>query len=362
MSRKHGWFTLISDRSKSKGWRLDRNAARGTERPGRGWFVRAAVVLLAVLLAAEGFLQVGSFVARKRPAAWRPSATTRVLAVGDSHTYGPGLPEDESYPAQLQSLLDVDAPGEFSVINLGLPGMSTTQVRNRLPRFVTLYQPDIVIVWCGVNNAWNYSEVLGGGWKAQLAAFAYHSRLYRFVTVLLHNRELGRGAEGTVGEGSHQPWERNVSIGEKQTFEIPAGDKVQTYTGQPRLETYELRRGDKVETIRHVHGPPREDDSVEARTHEDLREMMAWLERVGVPGVLIRYPQSVSAFGLANSAILRVAAEAGVPVVDASISMSRIPLEEREWLPGFHPNAALYHEIAKDVTPVVVAISKRDDD
>jgi len=315
-----------------------------------------------VILFAEGFLQLGSLIAHKRPAAWRSSATTKILTVGDSHTYGAGLPDDESYPAHLQQLLDEDAPGEFSVINLGVPGMSTTQVRNRLPRYVTDYQPDIVIVWCGVNNVWNYAEVLEGGWGPRLAALAYHSRLYRFVRVSLHNREFGRSAEGTRSEGRHQPWELNVTLGERRTFEIREGDKIKTWTLQPRLAVYELRRGDEVETIQNVHAPSRADDATVARTHTDLMAMMEWLSRAGILGVLVLYPQNITGFALANNAILRAAAESDVPLVDASISKRRIPLDQREWLPGFHPNGALYREIAKDIATVVVALSQRGND
>ena len=52
------------------------------------------------------------------------SATTKVACIGDSITYGYGLPERDvnSYPAQLQKLLDAKEPGKYEVRNFGNSG------------------------------------------------------------------------------------------------------------------------------------------------------------------------------------------------------------------------------------------------
>jgi lysophospholipase L1-like esterase len=115
----------------------------------------AGLILLGsigLVLAAEAVLQAASLLVGDRAGHWRPGASVRILAIGDSHTYGSSIAGNQSYPAQLQRLLDERAPGRFSVINLGIPGMSTTQVRQRLPANVARYGPDIVLVWCGANN------------------------------------------------------------------------------------------------------------------------------------------------------------------------------------------------------------------
>lgn len=74
---------------------------------------------LLLLLGAEAALWIASRFAPDRSTGWRPGALVRVLCVGDSHTFGAGVDVYESYPAQLQALLDADSPGRFSVINLG---------------------------------------------------------------------------------------------------------------------------------------------------------------------------------------------------------------------------------------------------
>ena len=49
---------------------------------------------------------------------------TKVACVGDSITFGLGLPDrtNESYPAQLQKMLDEAEPGKYEVRNFGNSG------------------------------------------------------------------------------------------------------------------------------------------------------------------------------------------------------------------------------------------------
>ena len=133
--------------------------------------VTAGVLMLAPVLL-EAALQVGSRFVSDRGAEWREGAQYRVLSVGDSHTYGAFVARDQSYPAHLQQQLDRIEPGRYSVLNRGIPGMSTAQVRNRLPLLLTRYQPDLVILWAGVNNSWNTAETgaTGGTWSSRLAS------------------------------------------------------------------------------------------------------------------------------------------------------------------------------------------------
>jgi len=153
-----------------------------------------AIILVLGLVLAETGLWVAARFVGDRASAWRPDSTQRILAVGDSHTYGGGVEREESYPAQLQRALDDRLPGVYSVMNLGLPGMSSTQLRNRLPIWVQRYRLDVLIVWVGVNDAWNRAErgdeVTDA--MARLDAWLSHSRLYRLVRVRLHDRNLER--------------------------------------------------------------------------------------------------------------------------------------------------------------------------
>lgn len=68
-----------------------------------------------------------------------------VIAVGDSFTYGLGVPYTESYPAQLEAKLRQVSP-DVAVINAGRPGLDTAGALDLLKRMYAEYQPQVVIL------------------------------------------------------------------------------------------------------------------------------------------------------------------------------------------------------------------------
>jgi lysophospholipase L1-like esterase len=82
----------------------------------------------------------------------RPGMPARVVCLGDSSTYGWGVEPSESYPAQLQELLDERSPAEWEVFNLGVPGYTSFQGRLLLERLREL-DPDVVVISFGSNDA-----------------------------------------------------------------------------------------------------------------------------------------------------------------------------------------------------------------
>jgi len=73
-----------------------------------------------------------------------------IVALGNSLTAGHGLPESESYPSQLQLLLDARGY-RYKVINAGVSGDTTAQGLNRM-QIVIDYNPAVVIVELGPND------------------------------------------------------------------------------------------------------------------------------------------------------------------------------------------------------------------
>jgi lysophospholipase L1-like esterase len=79
----------------------------------------------------------------------------KVLCLGDSITFGLGLPDDETFPVQLAGELEAcrDAPtGQVVVVNGGVPGWSSVQGRRLLDRF-RAWDPDVVVFWFGINDS-----------------------------------------------------------------------------------------------------------------------------------------------------------------------------------------------------------------
>jgi acyl-CoA thioesterase I len=76
----------------------------------------------------------------------------RIVAFGDSLTYGYGLATiDDSYPSQLQKKL-LDEGYSYKVINLGVSGETSGDGLNRLATTLS-FEPDLVLLEFGANDA-----------------------------------------------------------------------------------------------------------------------------------------------------------------------------------------------------------------
>lgn len=84
--------------------------------------------------------------------------TRTILCVGDSNTYGVHLPREQSYPGQLQTLLQRWSANPWRVVNAGYPGNNTADVRGALAGQIRAWSPEILIVLAGVNNTWSLSS------------------------------------------------------------------------------------------------------------------------------------------------------------------------------------------------------------
>ncbi len=83
--------------------------------------------------------------------AGKAGAQTRIVAFGDSNTYGQGLPRGEDWPSKLEALLKAKGH-DVRVINAGVSGNTTVDALNRVDSAVAA-GTDIAIVTFGVNDA-----------------------------------------------------------------------------------------------------------------------------------------------------------------------------------------------------------------
>jgi hypothetical protein len=102
----------------------------------------------------------------------RPPHTRRVVMLGDSYTFGFGLPEREGLAGQLEVELNRTTPGAlFEVLNLGRPGLNLLEELAVFDMVSAELAHDLVVVSLGDDDAhpWTRNELahLGGRWEEQ---------------------------------------------------------------------------------------------------------------------------------------------------------------------------------------------------
>ncbi len=74
-----------------------------------------------------------------------------IAAVGDSLTYGAGVPTDDSYPAILSQRLQQDGYA-FKIVNEGVRGETSSGTLFRIQQVISSLNPDIIILCTGAND------------------------------------------------------------------------------------------------------------------------------------------------------------------------------------------------------------------
>ena len=90
----------------------------------------------------------------KEFSAQKPEGLTRILAMGDSFTFGVGSRDDETFAAFLeQGLTQKGVAAE--VINAGIGHVSTIRHWDNLQKIHLRYQPDIVVLFFDMTDLWD---------------------------------------------------------------------------------------------------------------------------------------------------------------------------------------------------------------
>ncbi len=259
-----------------------------------------------------------------RPAKVVSAQTITLLCVGDSHTYGASLPPEDSYPSQLEMLLERSFPErDFRVLNRGIPGVNSAYVANRLEQQILRHQPDMVLVWVGTNNRWNSLETeawdeQGAGRRIHRALL--HAKLYRLARVAwfsLQGAEDGAAVRGVAG----------FSVGD---------EFVRSKRRPKRLSDVALGPGLTF----------------------DMDRMVRTAEALSTPILFVTYPKQTQRG--ASEAIARTGQQLGVAVVDTRESLQLALAEGRKmgelivYAAGPHPTGLLYTYVVSAMLPRIV--------
>ena len=78
--------------------------------------------------------------------------TFRIVAFGDSHTFGLGVELNDSYPKQLEAMLNNNLTIKYEVLNFGMPGYNTQQSVELFKSCGLNYSPNMIILTYFLND------------------------------------------------------------------------------------------------------------------------------------------------------------------------------------------------------------------
>ena len=137
ISEKSGAFKYLFERDRDLFWR---------GRPGAVWIGSKSDPSKQVRMNSLGF-RCREFSIKK------PSSVFRVVCLGDSRTFGMGVSQEQTYPSQLERLLQKRCPNKrIEVINCGILGYTVFQGWQLFERRVTAMDPDVVTVLFDFND------------------------------------------------------------------------------------------------------------------------------------------------------------------------------------------------------------------
>lgn len=152
----------------------------------------------------------------------RPDSTTRIVCFGDSSTFGIGTPQNETWPAQLETALNADS--EFlqtqlvpaspetrvDVVNAGVPGYTSYQILRKMRREMKSLAPDVVLLTCANNDFWRWDNRTDADQAKHLAGSAIRNSLMQSHAVQLADQLYGHLTRGSATNDAE--WARKASL------------------------------------------------------------------------------------------------------------------------------------------------------
>lgn len=139
-----------------------------------------SLVLLEISLRIGGFLFLFAQ-KHQNEVALREGGDTRILCLGESMT---ALGGDQAYPLQLERILNASqSKTKFTVINKGIPSITTSHIIANLEKYLDAYQPSIVITMMGINDGTNFKSAYDDDTKPWIH-FLHNFQTYKFFKLL----------------------------------------------------------------------------------------------------------------------------------------------------------------------------------
>jgi len=176
---------------------------------------------VAALCLLEGILQCGHLyaIATRQSSLNTPQSGLRILCLGESTTESGGWENPSSWPKQLEAKIRSSLSTPITVYNRGVVGTNSKLILESLPNLLRDIRPHLVLTMIGINDDLNVLTYETER-RTVISSIAAHSRLYRFLRMLLRTRRASPPRPDTQESSELQNLLRKR--GELQT----AGDRL----------------------------------------------------------------------------------------------------------------------------------------
>jgi lysophospholipase L1-like esterase len=286
-------------------------------------------LVLVYALAAEAGLQIAAYFVQRStraemPVAW-VTGNVRVLCLGDSNTYGIWVDRSQAYPQQLEAIWNqrIETP-KLEVMNLGVPGTSSSRLVRELPGMLEAFDPDILIVLVGGNDFWTLPTPLedAPATRPREGFLKRHSLLYKLYYL------LQRGRRATAPEILLDPEAR--------------------LTGAAR---HKVRVGDRELEMGFAAAQAGFEGDL-AGLRSNLLRLVELARDAKRPLYLMTYPSQLNPYLTANVMIAAVAEETGTPLIKLASVIARECPEQAcpdVLFPDGHPREKGYRLVAEAI-------------
>lgn len=258
----------------------------------------AGAMIVAATVMLELVLQLGALLVKEQSrqveARWL-TGHTRILALGDSNTYGLYLEAQDAWPAQLQAQWNATHSAQaIEVLNLGYPGTNSFRVRENLPALLDKLTPDLVFIMVGFNDFWTPAENLSASSTSRWQELKHHSRLYKLYAMWQRSR-------------IHQ---QDLSFGSPRPSEHMDTDKL---NDPGNIEKHLLKMDGDTFYMGTLQGEPARNMKALA---DNLAFMIKTLRARDIDVVLLTYPSNWGFYPGANKWLKKSAEDNQVPLID----------------------------------------------
>lgn len=123
--------------------------------------------------------------------------TLRIIILGDSSSFGLGVPFDKTYGETLKRIIENTSSKKVTIYNLAVPGFTSFQIKKVLENKISIIKPHVVIAYVGANDPAPVLEFSDQEYydyinkkESLTKKILMKSNIYRFSKIFKQNKKI----------------------------------------------------------------------------------------------------------------------------------------------------------------------------